>query len=137
MTLSYHVLVDDQRDTFEASVDGEPLSRSPPGAVIIRDPRVAVDLLMKMHGNIRYLGMDNDMGAVGKSAVGEDAWSFEGRNILKQYLDICANTDVYPAQVEILTSNIPALMEMQKQLHDHGYVHVERQRLFKRPGAKS
>ncbi len=132
MTLSYHVLVDDQRDTLETYDSGEVCSPSPPGAVIIRDPRVAVDLLMKMHGNIRYLGMDNDMGA-----VGEDAWSFEGRNILKEYLDICANTDMYPAQVEILTSNTPALMEMQKQLHDHGYVHVERQRLFRRPGVPS
>lgn len=95
------VLVDDKR---------EPPSEE--GVIIVRDPRVALNTLC-MLTKIHTLAMDNDMG---------HGWEFEGRNILKRFLEVCqAETASYPAFVLLVTSNGPAASDMAGTLRQHGY----------------
>ena len=93
------VLVDDKRECAQD------------GTVIIRDPRVALNVLCMLA--VHTLAMDNDMG---------HGWDFEGRNILKKFLEVCrAQTASYPVHVVLVTNNEPAAKSMRDLLREHGY----------------
>lgn len=94
--MGLHVLVDDLRDF---------------GDIIIRNSEVALATLRKLHKSIESLSMDNDMGS-GRP---------EGRQLLEQYMQDCANHASYPPQVNIVTGNSSAACYMRATLKKHGY----------------
>lgn len=94
------IMVDDKRD------------HGGDGAIIIRDPRIALQTLRRLHRQIGVLLMDNDMGY---------SFEFEGRSILKQFMQDCRNAKDYPPKVVLVTSNLPAAMAMSDLLTEHGY----------------
>lgn len=92
-----HVLIDDTRDL---------------GAdVIIRKPDVAIAVLRRLLKQTARTYWDNDMGG---------GWELEGRNLLKQHLQDCANAGHYP-EVIIVTSNSVAERDMFVTLERYGY----------------
>lgn len=91
-----YVLVDDTRNY---------------GDVIIRNPKVAIQVIRRIHKSITTIGWDNDMG---------HGWEYEGRNLLKQFMADCKNAKYWP-NVQVITSNVVARMEMNKTLEENGY----------------
>lgn len=91
-----HVLVDDTR-TF--------------GQVIIKDPRVAIQVLRRILKSIELIGWDNDMGY---------GYEFEGRVLIRQFLQDCKNAKHFP-RVYIVTGNSVAREDMYKTLKEFGY----------------
>lgn len=81
------------------------------GDVIIRDPRIAIKVIRRIHKSITTIGLDNDMG---------HGWEHEGRNLLKQFMADCKNEKYWP-KVQIVTSNTVAMIEMYKTLQENGY----------------
>lgn len=92
-----HVLIDDTRDL---------------GAdVIIRKPDVAIAVLRRLLKQTARTYWDNDLGG---------GWELEGRNLLKQHLQDCANAGHYP-EVVVVTSNSVAARDMIGTLQQYGY----------------
>lgn len=78
--------------------------------IIIRNPKIAVEVLRRLHKQIGTLFMDNDMG------LGP-----EGKDILVQFLQDCKHQNFYPKDVYLVTDNTPARDHMKLTLEVHGY----------------
>lgn len=81
------------------------------GDIQIRNPKVAIQVLRRLLKSIRLTYWDNDMGG---------GWEFEGRNLLKQFLQDCKNANYWP-HVVIVTSNSVAALDMESTLKSYGY----------------
>lgn len=93
----FHVLVDD--------------CRTVPNGIIIRDPRIAIQVLRRLMKQIKSVSWDNDMGY---------SWEYEGRNLIKQFLQDCKNANIWPV-IFLVTSNPIARKDMEGTLIQYGY----------------
>lgn len=82
------------------------------GNVNIKDPRIAIQVLRRLLKQIAVTFWDNDMG---------HGWEYEGRNLLKQFIQDCKNANHYPF-IAIVTSNTVAADDMVLTLRQAGYV---------------
>lgn len=81
------------------------------GHMQIRDPTVAIMVLRRLLKQTRLTYWDNDMGY---------GWEYEGRNLLKQFIQDCKNAKWYP-HVVIVTSNSVAAEDMKRTLVEADY----------------
>jgi len=81
------------------------------GDVNIRNPVAALGVLRKLLPGISRIYWDNDMGY---------GWEYEGRNLLKSFMEDCKRTNLFPV-VSIVTANPIAAEDMCKTLEAAGY----------------
>lgn len=82
------------------------------GDVIIRDPRVAIEVLRRLGKRVGHTYWDNDMGY---------GWEREGRHLLKQFIKDCKSAKWYPT-IQIVTSNSVAAEDMRATLKAANYM---------------
>jgi len=109
----FRVLVDDNRDAGHIGGDK--------GLVILRDPSCAVAALIKLHGDIDELLMDNDIKFRDVEVDGPGPEFPEGNHILGEYLHYCDGVGGYPPKVILVTANGNARNIMKLILDKHGY----------------